>query len=916
MKTPDHPDELPHPGDSTRESAPGTIRSAACSSCDAAIDRRDRFCRACGTPVVSATRDIEERFRPGTLFAGRFRIVSLLGRGRSGDVYRAEDLELGQTVALKFLSGLRFNDRARAQVRTQVSLARQIAHPNVCRVYDMGESQGDVYLSMEYVDGESLTTLLQRIGRPPVEKSLQIGRKLAIGLAAAHAKGVLHRHLEPRNIMIDGRGEVRIMDVGLGVIALDATPSGGHASAYMAPEQLAGHQATAAADIYALGLVLYEVLTGRRTVAVVDAGELRLERELSPTMAPSMFVPELESRIDRIVLRCLEPDPHMRPPSALSVAAALPGGDVLIDAIALGETPSPDVVADSGPVGALRPRVAMTWLACAAIALAIALILTPQTQMVAMLPFGDSPEVLASRARDLLRELGYSDANQESAFGFDRDNAYLQYVRQTMTESGMSRHAEWKRRLSQVPAPISFWYRQSAGRLVPAFTFSTITGLFDPRRASRAERTVAVELGLDGRLLRLMADPASAPRSSLLPDAAPDWSPLFAAARLDLAQWTAVEPRSAPTTIADARAAWTGIYSETSGLPARIEAAASNGRITEFVISFPWTVAPDRTAPVAAGLTAWGAAAFTILVVLTNICVAAVALHNWRRGRGDVRGALLVGLYVSGVLVLLQLMLSPDLIDGLLQRPLLVASFGEGAYVAVIYLALEPWVRRHWPQTLITWSRVLTRRWRDPLVGRDMLLAVVAGLAVLCAGRLSALGIIAAGGPPQGPNSLLEPSGLGFALENLAGGRLIFAGMFAPIFRGLVQAPLFFFVLFLFRTMFRSTWIAITAFVMSCAAFNVLQTMRLETWTAATGVFVFLLYVIVYLPIALRYGIFFLTVLYFIPGYADDAMLTTHLAAWYGQSTLIAVLTISMLALWACRLSIGSASRGAGAVTT
>ena len=914
MKTPDRADQLSHPGDSIRESSSGTKRSATCSSCRAAIDTHDRFCRACGTPVVSDGREIEERFRPGTLFAGRFRIVSLLGRGQSGEVYRAEDLELGQTVALKFLTGLRLNADARWQVRTQVALARQIAHPNVCRVYDMGESQGDVYLSMEYVDGESLTTLLARIGRLPVEKSLEIGRKLAIGLAAAHAKGVLHRHLEPRNIMIDGRGEVRIMDVGLGVAALDAVPSGGHASAYMAPERLAGHQATAATDIYALGLVLYEVLTGRRTVAGADASELRLERELSPTMAPSMFVPELEFTIDRLVLRCLDPDPHMRPASALSVAAALPGGDALIDALALGETPSPDVVADSGPVGALRPRLALTLLACAAIALAITLILTPQTQMVAMLPFEDSPEVLASRARDLLRELGYSGADQDSAFGFDRDDAYLDYVRQTMTGSGMSRPAEWKRRLSQPPAPISFWYRQSAGRLVPAFTFSTITGLFDPRRAPGAERKVTVELGLDGRLLRLIADAASSPRSSLPPEAAPDWSPLFTAARLNVAKWTAVEPRSALTTIADVRAAWTGIYSEASGLPARIEAAAFNGRITEFVISFPWAAVRDRTPRTAAGLTTWGAAAFTILVILTNICVAGIALYNWRRGRGDIRGALLVGLYVSSILALLQLMLSPDPTDGLLQRPLIVASLGEGAYVAVVYLALEPWVRRHWPQTLITWSRVLSRRWRDPLVGRDVLLAVVAGLAVLCAGRLSALAIIAAGGPPQGPNSLLEPSGLGFALENLSGGRLIVAGMFAPIFRGLVQAPLFFFVLFLFRTMFRKAWVATTAFVICCAAFNVLQTIRLETWTAATGVFVFLLYTIVYLPIALRYGVFFLMVLYSITAYIDEAMLTTHVAAWHGQSSLIAVLTIGVLALWACRLSIGSAPPRAGAV--
>ncbi len=132
----------------------------------------------------------DERFTAGTLFAGRFRIVTALGRGGMGEVYRADDLELGQTVAIKFLTAFRSDERARDRLRAEVRVARQIAHPNVCRVYDIGESEGRLYLTMEYVAGEDLAALLRRIGPLGSGKTIEIARKLAAGLAAAHARGV------------------------------------------------------------------------------------------------------------------------------------------------------------------------------------------------------------------------------------------------------------------------------------------------------------------------------------------------------------------------------------------------------------------------------------------------------------------------------------------------------------------------------------------------------------------------------------------------------------------------------------------------------------------------------------------------------------------------------------------------------
>src|SRR5262245_52433167 len=140
----------------------------------------------------------DSRFTPGTLLAGRFRIVGRLGRGGMGEVYRADDLRLGQAVALKFLPEAFANDpRWLRRFNDEVRIARDVAHPNVCRTYDIVESDGEHFITMEYVDGEDLSSLLRRIGRLPQHKAIEIARQLCAGLAAAHDKGVLHRDLKP-----------------------------------------------------------------------------------------------------------------------------------------------------------------------------------------------------------------------------------------------------------------------------------------------------------------------------------------------------------------------------------------------------------------------------------------------------------------------------------------------------------------------------------------------------------------------------------------------------------------------------------------------------------------------------------------------------------------------------------------------
>src|SRR5688572_13450081 len=172
--------------------------------------RDDDVTRKLDTPRSTTSRassfdSIDDaRFVSGTILADRYRIVGLLGKGGMGEVYRADDLKLSQPVALKFLPNQFLSDGAAlARFHREVRVARQVTHRNVCRVYDIGEVDGQQYLSMEFIKGEELSSLLRRIGRLPADKAIEIARQLCAGLAAAHERGVLHRDLKPANVMID-----------------------------------------------------------------------------------------------------------------------------------------------------------------------------------------------------------------------------------------------------------------------------------------------------------------------------------------------------------------------------------------------------------------------------------------------------------------------------------------------------------------------------------------------------------------------------------------------------------------------------------------------------------------------------------------------------------------------------------------
>lgn len=464
-----------------------------CSSCGSQLSSTARFCSSCGTPAnvddaatvmadepIATVETLAEvtpratprvpmpatprtprtpsssegilsssgaigggRFVPGQIVAERYRIVALAGRGGMGEVYRAEDLKLGQIVAIKFLpESLSKDANALARFHSEVRIARQISHSNVCRIFDIGDAQGIAFFTMEYVDGEDLASLVRRIGRLSPDKATEIARQVCAGLAAAHERGVIHRDLKPANVMLDGAGKVRITDFGLAGIAasIEGAEIRAGTPAYMAPEQLEGKEVTVRSDLYSLGLVLYEILTGKRAFEASTFPELLRLREESSPSKPSSIVRDLDPLLERVILRCLEKDPALRPASALQVAAALPGGDPLAAALAAGETPSPQMVAAAGENTGLTPRAGLAALAALLLGALLFIYIGVKEDGLEGLHPTKPPEVLAHQAREILAKVGYPEKPRDSVGEFGYNDWFLSYL----TKNG-GPQLDWKR---------------------------------------------------------------------------------------------------------------------------------------------------------------------------------------------------------------------------------------------------------------------------------------------------------------------------------------------------------------------------------------------------------------------------------------------------------------------------------------
>ena len=257
----------------------------------------------------------------------RYDILGEAGHGNMGNVYKARDRETGETVALKLIKQEIASDQGMMErFKNELLFARKITHKNVCRVYDFNRIGGIAYTSMEYVEGESLRSVLNRFGGLPLRKGIDLALQICSGLKEAHAQGIVHRDLKPENVMIDGQGNLKIMDFGIARSMEAATHLTGAmvgTPAYMAPEQVAGKPVDYRTDIYSLGLMLYEMFTGSQTFHADTPVAVALKQLREEPVAPHEIDPAIPVFIERAILKCLQKDPARRYQSVTELQAAL-----------------------------------------------------------------------------------------------------------------------------------------------------------------------------------------------------------------------------------------------------------------------------------------------------------------------------------------------------------------------------------------------------------------------------------------------------------------------------------------------------------------------------------------------------------------------------------------------------------------
>ena len=667
------------------------------------------------------------RFTPGAIIAGRYRLVSLLGRGGMGEVYRADDLTLDQPVALKFLpEGVAASDTRLAQFHHELRVARQVSHKNVCRLYDLGDADGRRFLTMEYVDGEDLASSLRRFGRMPPDKAIQIARQLCAGVAAAHERGVIHRDLKPANVMLDGNGDVRITDFGIATAAADVGAEVVGTPQYLAPELLAGKTASARSDIYALGLILFEVFTGKRAYDGKTIGELRHLHDTQAVTTPSAIVRDLDPAIERVILRCLEKDPEKRPASALTVAASLPGADPLAAALAAGETPSPELLVAAGESEAMPVGRALALAAGFVAILLLSIEAMTRGSVVGVAPMPIARDALADRAEQIIRKLGHSEPIADRAGGLAANVDYLRWAERTGANDW------WNEVKAGRPSPITFWYRTSPGELMPANAAHGRVEADDPPMTVAGMHQLSLDA--NGRVIEFHTVPPET-AASLGTASAPRWEDVFEAAGLDLNAFTPVTPQWIARGFADSTAAWDGAMPGRANQRIRVEAAALRGRLVSFRIIWPWTEParadiiqePPRT-PVQKATDALSVGLWITFIVVGVL----LARRNLRLNRADRLGAARFGVCITLASLAARLISGTHSTDPRVEissqifAGLAFAGF-NGGIAWVYYLAIEPYGRRFWPDALLAWTRLWSGRLRDPRVGREVLIGMAFG---------------------------------------------------------------------------------------------------------------------------------------------------------------------------------------------
>jgi serine/threonine-protein kinase len=662
-----------------------------------------------------------QQMAPGTVLAGRYRVVAPIGRGGMGQVYRAEDLKLGETVALKFLPEQLAQDAAwLGRFFMEVRTAREVTHPNVCRVHDVVEATDSAgrplyFLTMEYVDGENLADLVKRFGRLPTEKGMEIAGQITAALTAAHEKGVLHRDIKPANVMIDGRGQAKLADFGLAVAsnAVQAAEIAG-TPGYIAPEILRGAQATGRSDLYSLGLVLYELLTGRK--AVKDGKAV--------TGSVRQYAPDISPAAEKAVQQCMDPDPAKRPASAMEVLRAFPARNALEAALARGETPSPEMVADSADDQPMPLRTAWWMVAAVCLILVATWLASRWGGYLEVKPPQLSTEEMIGKAQEHLRAAGYSAKGTAQISVLEDNFAVLDWASATASP------AQKKSFASTPQGSLTLIYRQSATQnLLAAGNVSAVASSPTVNQLARnIPDSQSVTVDSDGNLLNLNANPEGS--SNAVSTEVFDWTIATKAIGVDPNSVVEKPADFTPPYAFDQRRVWKAYYPGHPEDPLQVEAAVWHGKLNYLKVSGPWD---HHESPLSSRITTLSIELGEVLALILGLLL---AVYNLRRKRGDVKSATRLALFsiFLSVLVFALFSLQPrashdfnDYIGAFFQS--LGERMVEAAFLWIAYIAVEPLTRKRFPQLLVASSLILQGRWRSPRVGKEILTGALFGVA-------------------------------------------------------------------------------------------------------------------------------------------------------------------------------------------
>jgi hypothetical protein len=496
----------------------------------------------------------------------------------------------------------------------------------------------------------------------------------------------------------------------------------------MAPEQLAGGAASVQSDLYALGLVLYELFTGKRAFDSPDPAVIRRLQADSSPKSPSSLTPDIEPAVERVVMRCLEREPRDRPVSAYAVLGALPGGDPLAAALAAGETPSPELVANARVAGGLKPAVA---IACIAFVLATFGWWAGVEQS---LPrgFTRSETTLALRAEDVLAKAGIANPPRYAYGGFDQNRVY-NAVRARMDSTAVARG----RPKQGTEMTSLYWRRFSPERLVNPSLHDAIPRLFQPPQALPGSAMVLMEP--DGKLILFQMVP-DAGRSGATDSlnagdragqAAVDWPALVSAGGYDATRMTRVAPSAAPGIRTDSVTAWSVPGRRPNDRPVTLLAGWLGGKVVHVSIDSDWGTSVDpfafRSPPPG---DSWFYLCFWVLI--PTVAGVFFGVRNLRAGRGDRRGATVLAVFVFACYWIAHFIVQDvgragilEALDSMLDNIPIGHALLHAVSVWFVYVALEPYLRRLWPRVLVSWARLVTGRYRDPLIGRDIVIGFV-----------------------------------------------------------------------------------------------------------------------------------------------------------------------------------------------